>query len=129
MKKEQAARNGQGTEPSQIDEALLERARAGDRAALTELYEASSLELYRSLHAMLRDEELVLDVQQESYLKAFSRLDQLRDAASFLPWLRKIAVNEARSQLRRKRPLLFSELSEDGEGEPELPDQRVEAAP
>lgn len=129
MKKEQAARNGQGTEPIQIDEALLERARAGDRAALTELYEASSLELYRSLHAMLRDEDLVLDVQQESYLKAFSRLDQLRDAASFLPWLRKIAVNEARSQLRRKRPLLFSELSEDGEGEPELPDQRVEAAP
>ena len=129
MKKEQAARNGQGTEPIQIDEALLERARAGDRAALTELYEASSLELYRSLHAMLRDEELVLDVQQESYLKAFSRLDQLRDAASFLPWLRKIAVNEARAQLRRKRPLLFSELSEEGEGEPELPDQRVEAAP
>ena len=129
MKKEQAALNGQGTEPIQIDEALLERARAGDRAALTELYEASSLELYRSLHAMLRDEDLVLDVQQESYLKAFSRLDQLRDAASFLPWLRKIAVNEARSQLRRKRPLLFSELSEDGEGEPELPDQRVEAAP
>ena len=129
MKNEREAPESRSPAAAKIDEALLARARAGDRAALTELYEASSLELYRSLHAMLRDEELVLDVQQDTYLKAFSRLDQLRDAASFLPWLRKIAVNEARAQLRRKRPLLFSELTEEEAGEPELPDQRVEAAP
>ena len=129
MKNEREAPESRSPAAAKIDEALLARARAGDRTALTELYEASSLELYRSLHAMLRDEELVLDVQQDTYLKAFSRLDQLRDAASFLPWLRKIAVNEARAQLRRKRPLLFSELTEEEAGEPELPDQRVEAAP
>lgn len=113
-----------------IDEALLARARAGDRDALTELYNSTSLELYRTIHALVRDEELVLDIQQDTYLQAFSHLDQLREAEAFLPWLRQIAVNEARAQLRKKRPLLFSELSDDPEaGVPELPDQRPEGSP
>ena len=43
--------------------------------------------------------------------------------------LRQIAVNEARAQLRRKKPTLFSELSDEGEAEPELPDLRTEGAP
>ena len=120
---------GTETKNTVLDEALLDRARAGDPAALTALYEATSLEIYRSIHALLRDEDLVLDVQQDTYLKAFERLDQLREAASFLPWLRRIAVNEARMQLRRKQPLLFSQLSEDGAEEPELPDLRPEASP
>ena len=109
---------------------LLERARAGDREALAALYEATELEIWRTVHAILRDEELCRDVQQDAYLRAFSRLDQLKDPAAFLPWLRQIAVNEARMQLRRKRPLLFSELSDEpGTGEPELPDFRSEASP
>ena len=95
----------------QLSPELLERARTGDREALTALYECSHQAVYRTVHAMLRDENLVLDVQQETYLHAFSHLDQLRDAGSFLPWLRQIAVNVARTQLRKRTPILFSELS------------------
>ena len=114
----------------QITQELLDRARAGNREAMTALYEASSLELYRCIHALIRDEDLTLDVQQQSYLQAFSHLDQLRDARRFLPWLRQIAVNEARMQLRRKQPLLFSQLGDEAEAEePELPDPRPEASP
>ena len=109
---------------------LLERARAKDRDALADLYEATSLEIYRTIHALIRDEDLTLDVQQDAYLQAFSHLDQLRKPESFLPWLRQIAVNEARTQLRKKRPLLFSEMEPEPEGaEPELPDVRPEASP
>ena len=98
---------------SQISQELLNLARAGDREAMAALYDCTHQEVYRTAHALLRDEDLVLDVQQETYLHAFSHLDQLRDAGSFLPWLRKIAVNEARSQLRKRTPLLFSELNPD----------------
>ena len=56
----------------QITQELLDRARAGDREAMAALYEASSLELYRCIHALIRDEDLTLDVQQQSYLQAFS---------------------------------------------------------
>ena len=114
----------------ELSAALLERAKTGDREALAGLYTATELEIYRTVHAILKDEELCRDVQQEAYLRAFSRLEELRDPAAFLPWLRQIAVNEARMQLRRKRPLLFSELSvEPDAGEPELPDLRAEASP
>lgn len=97
----------------QISQELLNLARAGDREALTALYDCTNQEVYRTVHALLRDEDLVLDVQQETYLHAFSHLDQLREAGSFLPWLRRIAVNEARSQLRKRTPVLFSELNPD----------------
>ena len=113
-----------------IDQALLDRAKAKDREALGLLYEASSLEIYRSIHALVRDEDLTLDIQQDTYLQAFSHLDQLRDPERFLPWLRQIAVNQARAQLRRKRPTLFTELLPIEEGEePEFPDLSPQASP
>ena len=83
---------------------LLERARAKDRDALADLYEATSLEIYRTIHALIKDEDLTLDVQQDAYLLAFSHLDQLRKPESFLPWLRQIAVNQVRLALRQLFP-------------------------
>lgn len=113
-----------------IDRALLDRARAKDREALGLLYEASSLEIYRTIHALIRDEDLTLDIQQDTYLQAFSHLDQLREPESFLPWLKQIAVNQARAQLRRKRPTLFTELTPTEEGEePEFPDLSPQTSP
>ncbi len=113
-----------------IDRALLDRARAKDREALGLLYEASSLEIYRTIHALVRDEDLTLDIQQDTYLQAFSHLDQLREPERFLPWLKQIAVNQARAQLRKKRPTLFTELTPTEEGEePEFPDLSSQASP
>ena len=118
-----------GETTPEITAELLARARNKDRAALSALYEATHLEVYRTIHALIRDEDLTLDVQQDAYLRAFSHLEQLREPGSFLAWLRQIAVNEARGQLRRKKPMLFSELSEDEAEETELPDLRVEGSP
>ena len=108
MKQETARQPGEAISPE-----LLERAKAKDREALSQLYELTQLDIYCTIHAMVQDEDLTLDIQQDTYLKAFSRLDQLRNSASFLPWLRQIAVNEARNQLTKKRPLVFSELDEE----------------
>jgi RNA polymerase sigma factor (sigma-70 family) len=127
MREEMNKQNDTGITPE-----LLERARAKDKEALSRLYEKTQLDIYRTVHAMIRDEDLTLDIQQDTYLKAFSRLDQLRDAASFLPWLRQIAVNEARAQLTKKRPMAFSELSDGDEEDtllPELPDLWTDASP
>ena len=54
----------------------------------------------------------VFDILQDSYMKAFAHLDQLRDG-NFLPWMRTIAANTARDWLKKQRPLLFSELNTD----------------
>ena len=109
---------------------LVKRAREGDRNAKEELYLATSQEVYRTIHAMVKNEDLTLDIQQDTYVSAFSRLDQLRDGAQFLPWVRQIAVNEARSALRKKTPLLFTELASEEYGDfPETPDVNPDNSP
>lgn len=113
-----------------ISPELVLEARAGSRSAMEALYRATSQEIYRTVHAMVRKEDLALDIQQDTYVTAFTRLDQLRDPERFLPWLRQIAVNQARQTLRRKEPLLFTELSSEEEGDfPEPADPDPAGAP
>ncbi|MBO4418768.1 MAG: sigma-70 family RNA polymerase sigma factor, partial [Oscillospiraceae bacterium] len=108
---------------------LIARAKEGEQAAYTELYETTSPALYRSVRSMVHDEDLAWDIVQESYIRAFRSLDKLGANEAFLPWLRRIAVNETARAMAERRPLRFSEL-EDEDGElPELPDLRADSQP
>ena len=109
---------------------LVAAIRGGDQEAFSELYERTSQEVYRSARAVLRDEDEALDVQQDTFVFAYSHLDQLSDPEKVRPWLRTIAVNRAKSLLRRNSPVLFTELENDeGEGLPEQADLSPEASP
>ncbi len=57
--------------------------------------------------AITRDVQASEDIAQEAFIKAWQQLNQLNNAASFLPWLRQITRNLARDWLRanRNRPL------------------------
>ena len=91
--------------------ALISRARIGDQEAIAALYEQTYSKVYYTVRSMVRDEDAVLDILQDSYLKAFSNLDRFEGAERFTPWVKQIAANTARDWLKKKRPLLFSELS------------------
>ena len=109
---------------------LVAGARRGEQDAFTALYEATSQEVYRMVRAMVRSEDLALDVQQDIYVHAFTHLDRLSDASKFRPWLRSITVNLTRNELRKRTPVLFSELEAQKDGSvPELPDLRPESSP
>ena len=119
--KEKHEKKAAGAEP--ISPALVEEARAGDQAAFTELYERTSAMVYRTIRSMVQDEDLVWDVQQDSYLRAWRGLDKLESPGAFLPWLRRIAVNAAAEALNKRAPLTFTDLAgEEDEAVPELPD-------
>lgn len=119
------------TEPKpELSPELIQKAQAGDQGAMTALYEATHQEVYRTVHAMVRDEDLTLDIQQDAYVQAFSHLDQLREPENFLPWLRQIAVNRTRSLMRKRTPLLFSQLElGDADEGLEIPDLSPENSP
>lgn len=114
-----------------IPPALVAEARGGDQAAFAELYELTNAALYRSIRSMVRDEDLAWDILQETYLRAYQGLDKLETDGAFLPWLRRIAVNETARQMAKRLPVNFSELGgEDGEDwEPEIPDLRIDSQP
>ena len=109
---------------------LIAAIRGGDQDAFTELYNRTSQEVYRTARAVLRDEDEALDVQQDTFVFAYQHLDQLKDPEKLRPWLRTIAVNNARMLLRRNMPVLFTELeNDDGQGLPEQADLSAEASP
>ncbi len=117
-------------EAARIPPALVAEAKAGDQAAFTELYQRTSAMIYRTIRSMIGDEELVWDVQQDAYLRAWRSLDTLEAPEAFLPWLRRIAVNTAVNALNKRVPMRFSDLAEDEDAQtPELPDLNPDAQP
>lgn len=100
--------------PEEMKQLVL-RAGTGDPEAVSALYEATYSSIYYTVRSMIREEQDVLDILQDSYIKAFTHLESLGEGEKFLPWLRRIAVNTARDHLKKKRPALFSDLAGDEE--------------
>ncbi|MEM7199053.1 MAG: RNA polymerase sigma factor [Planctomycetota bacterium] len=85
------------------DAVVLERALAGDAAALTALWEAHREWTAAILMAHLPGRVELDDALQEVAVTLVRELPGLRDPQAFRPWLRAIAVNAARSHGRRER--------------------------
>ena len=113
------ANNVSHPEPEQAVDfpALVERAKAGDKDAMTALYEASCKDVFRTIRAKVRTEDEALDIHQDTYVQAFTHLDQLREAEKFRAWIRSVAVNQTRLALRKQSPILFMELVSNDEDE------------
>ena len=62
--------------------------------------------MFRAARAVLDSDADAQDAVGEALLRAWQSFDRLRDPAAAKPWLLKIAVNCARAQLRRARPVL-----------------------
>jgi RNA polymerase sigma factor (sigma-70 family) len=87
----------------ETDGQLVVRARGGDISAfevIVNRHRAAIVALAASRLGSLADAE---DVAQEAFVQAFFRLDQLRDAAALLPWLRRLTDRLALTRLRRRR--------------------------
>jgi RNA polymerase sigma-70 factor, ECF subfamily len=87
-----------------VDVILVERARRGDEAALTELYRRHERRAYNLALRTLGNPWDASDVTQEAFIKAFRNLDSFKGEARFSTWLHRIVVNAAYDQLRRRRP-------------------------
>lgn len=81
--------------------ALVLHAAAGDREAFEVLAERCRPWLFGVCFRLLRDASTAEDLVQETLLRAFRDLGQLRDPSRFRPWLSRIAVNACRMHLRR----------------------------
>jgi RNA polymerase sigma-70 factor (ECF subfamily) len=89
-------------EASAPEAALVAAARAGDREAFARLYDAYAPLVHGVLLARVPYDD-VCDLAQDVFLVAFRKLDSLRDAARFGPWVAMIARNRATDFHRRTR--------------------------
>jgi RNA polymerase sigma-70 factor (ECF subfamily) len=91
--------------PAGSDDAeLVRRARARDEAAVRAIMQANNRRLYRLARGILRNDAEAEDVVQDTYVRAFTHLEQFRGDSSLSTWLSRIAMNEALGRLRRQKP-------------------------
>jgi len=83
---------------------LVKRALARDEAAVRDIIKANNRRLYRLARGILRNDGEAEDVVQETYVRAFTRLNDFRGESSLSTWLSRIAMNEALGRLRREKP-------------------------
>ncbi|MEM7811651.1 MAG: sigma-70 family RNA polymerase sigma factor [Planctomycetota bacterium] len=107
---------------------LVERARQGDQQAFGELVLRYERRLMRVISRFVNDAETVRDLAQETFLKAFRRLDQFDPSRRFGPWLFRIGVNRTLDHLRKKKRRgrwpLFSDVGVERQPDPGVEDPR-----
>ncbi len=81
------------------DALLVQRAAAGDQQAFELLVIKYQRRIQRLIGRMVRDVDLVEDIAQETFIRAYRALHQFRGDAQFYTWLYRIAVNTAKKFL------------------------------
>lgn len=96
-------------QPGNSDAMLVERARAGDQRAFELLVIKYQRRIERLIGRMVRDVDLVEDIAQETFIRAYRALHQFRGDAQFYTWLYRIAVNTAKRFLLKLKndPAVF----------------------
>lgn len=98
--------------PLDTDAMLVKRTVAGDQKAYELLVIKYQRRIQRLIGRMVRDVDLVEDIAQETFIRAYRALAQFRGDAQFYTWLYRIAVNTAKKALMElKRDPTVSENS------------------
>jgi RNA polymerase sigma-70 factor (ECF subfamily) len=84
------------------DAALVERTLSGDLEGFGELHRRYYAKVVSLVSAILRDRTRAEDLVQDAYVSALRDLPHLKDRDRFYPWLRRIAVNRALDEKRRR---------------------------
>lgn len=94
------------TPDSQTDLQLVRKVRHGDRSAFDLLVVKYQSRVASIISRYVYDSQEVLDLTQETFVKAFRAIDRFRGDSAFYTWLYRIAVNTAKNFLesRGRRP-------------------------
>ena len=109
------------------DSALIERVKLGDQRAFEMLVVKYQRRIERLIGRMVRDTDLVQDIAQETFIRAYRAIPQFRGDSAFYTWLYRIAVNTAKKALMdMKRDPVITESALGGSGGEDDETSRVE---
>jgi RNA polymerase sigma-70 factor, ECF subfamily len=97
------------------DDILVRQANIGDQNAFEILVDRYSSLLYLLISQLVRDKHLAYDVLQHVILQLYRSFPTLekggKKGGTLKAWLSQVARNRSIDELRRKRPILFSEIA------------------
>jgi len=94
------------------EQKIIERAKQGDKAALSQLVNTYSERIFNLALRILRRKEDAEDILQETFLTVIEKLHTFDGRSSFFTWIYRIATNASLMRLRKKK-LVFQDLAED----------------
>lgn len=86
------------------EEDLVKHAKNGNELAVREVIRRLNPRLFRIARGIIDNDAEAEEIVQETYLIAFSRMDEFRGEAKLSTWATKIALNAARMRLRKRHP-------------------------
>ncbi len=87
------------TADSEADALLIERIKLGDVRAFEMLVVKYQRRIERLIGRMVRDVDLVPDIAQETFIRAYRAIPKFRGDSAFYTWLYRIAINTAKKAL------------------------------
>ena len=91
---------------------LLERCKENNQNAQMTLYTMYYKSMYNVAFRIVSDEMLAEDIMQESFLKAFAKLDSFSGKVTFGAWMKKIIVNTSINELKKSNKFQFESIND-----------------
>lgn len=98
-----ASKLGFGSPAVRSDDELIAEVLAGQTAAYAELASRYRDRVERLCHRFFADREIVRDLAQESFIRAFTKLSTFRAEMPFGAWLHAVVANVCYDELRRRQ--------------------------
>ena len=88
---------------------LIEKAKNKDPDAFDRLMRTQLQKMYRIAISMLQNEEDAADAIQETVLKCWQKIGQVRNNKYFETWLTRILINQCNDILRKRKKIIYVE--------------------
>lgn len=85
-----------------FDSNIIDQCRKGQHLAQMQIYSTFYKRVYNACYRVLYDSLEAEDAMQESFLKAFSSLDNYKNSVPFEAWLVRIGINTSIDKLRKR---------------------------
>ena len=84
---------------------LVARCRQGEQRAQMEIYDRYYKAMYNTAYRITGHSAEAEDIMQESFLKAFTRIESFNEDATFGAWLKRIVINQSITALNKSKKL------------------------
>lgn len=88
-------------------EEIIKKCKQKDISAQSILYEKYSKQVYRTAYILTKSKTLAEDITQETFIRAFSKINLFKEGKSFNSWLYTITLNVSKNILKRQKWVNF----------------------